>query len=251
MKIWQWIVFGVILYVLGLIVYAPASLITSLIHQASNAQISIAEPKGTVFSGSAAKVSFNGIVVNDVNWHLSPLHLLLLKATIDVKGGAIRDMEQAYVSGRASVSLVNFQNISLQDMQTFIPVKSILAQVKLPVFITAEGRVRVNIQSLQADPSCLHLLGVGGWQNASIADNGKVTQLGSFDANLNCNNGQYTINIDEQNILNLDANITVGIDGSYQVNGKFKPDPTLPTEIKQAASFFGRANSQGFYEIKL
>jgi general secretion pathway protein N len=35
------------------------------------------------------------------------------------------------------------------------------------------------------------------------------------------------------------------------VEGKFKPDESLPDEVHQASRFFGQPNSEGYIAIKL
>ncbi|GLR71445.1 type II secretion system protein N [Agaribacter marinus] len=249
MRVWQWILFCVLIYVLGLVIYAPASLLTNAIQKNSQNKVLFSTPNGTFFSGGADQVIVNGININNVKWELSPLKLLLLSANVDITGGNLRDMAQTYVAGDITINLLDTNDLNIQNLQTYIPVKTLLAQVQLPVFITAEGRVRANIQHLDASPNCIELTGTGSWQNAAISSNGKVTNLGSFDANLSCVENAYVITMNNKNILNLDASLSLTTTGSYKVSGKFKPDDSLPSEIKQAANFFGQPDQQGFYQI--
>jgi general secretion pathway protein N len=189
--------------------------------------------------------------VNNVSWSLNPWSLLLLRTTIDITGGAIRSSEQVYVKGQASFSLLSPENFSLQDTQIFVPAKSVLSQFRLPVAVTANGRFRVDINTLEMTPTCTTLMGTGAWLNAQVDTPQQPVNLGSFDADLSCENGNLTVNILPDNRLQLSANIVVDGEGKYKASGQFKPEDNLPAVIQQAADSFFQKNPQGFYLIRL
>ena len=79
----------------------------------------------------------------------------------------------------------------------------------------------------------------------------KNIDLGNFDAYLSCENGDVLLEINEPNSFGLSAVARVPHDLKYSIRGKFKPDPNLPNEVHQAALFFGQADAQGYFPLKL
>ncbi len=250
-KKWQWIVLGIIAYLGFVIAYLPAVHIASIVSEQSKQQVRLSSVSGTLFNGKAMSLEAAGFQINNVEWSLNPWALIALRANIDVKGGAIRNSEQIYVNSSASVSLLSPENFSLKDTQLFVPAKSVLSQFRLPVAVTANGRFRVDIESLTMDPTCTELSGKGAWLNAQVDTPQAPVNLGSFEADMSCDAGNLSVNILPENTLQLSANVLVGADGKYEANGQFKPEDDLPDVIQQAADSFFPKNSQGFYQVKL
>jgi general secretion pathway protein N len=251
MKTWQWIVFVLISYLVFLIAYFPASYVAAQIHAQTNQQVNLMQVTGTLFNGKAAAIEANGFRVNNIEWSLNPLSLLLLNAEVSLKGGAIRDSEQIYVDGEASVNLLSVDSFSLSDTQIFVPAKAVLSQFKLPVAVTANGRFRVDIDQLEMTPTCTLLQGTGAWLNAEVDTPQQAVNLGSFNADLSCQGGNLTVSINEGNNLQLTGLIVVDSTGKYSINGQFLPNDELPSVIRQAADSFFQRNGQGFYQIRL
>ena len=249
MKKWHWILLAVFTYLLFLIAYTPASLVSELIHKQTNKQVTLYGVNGTLFSGSAEQVSAQGIHVNNVQWELSPLSLLMLKAKLDVKGGNIRNKDDIYVKGKLSASLLSPEKFSLQNASLFVPTKTLLSQIKLPVFVTASGRFRVDVNELEFDEGCQALQGKGNWLEAAVNVNKKEIDFGTFEAALSCDTPGFAVQILPGNRLSLDANLSIALNGKYKVTGEYAIDNSLPKEIQEAARFFGKPQGNGRYTI--
>jgi general secretion pathway protein N len=251
MKTWQWIVFVLVSYLLFLVMYIPADLVADQVNKQSNQQVKMMQVTGTLFDGKAGVVEANGFRVNNVEWSLKPLSLLLLKAQLELKGGAIRNSEQIYIDANASLKLLSPKQFSLHDSRVFVPAKAVLSQFRLPVAVTANGRFRVDIETLEMTPTCTVLAGRGAWLNAEVDTPQQAVNLGSFDADLSCSEGNLSVNINPGNNLQLTGSIVVDKTGSYSINGQFLPNEDLPEVIKQAADSFFQRNSEGFYQVRL
>lgn len=250
-KVWQWIVLCVFAYLLFLIAYIPATYVADFVQKQSQGQVRLSNVTGTLFEGNASIIEANGFQVNNLDWTLNPWALLILRANIDVNGGAIRNSEQIYLKGKASLSLLSPESFTLTDSQIFVPAKSVLSQFTLPVTVTASGRFRVDLESLEMSPTCTSLMGKGAWLNARVDTPTQPVELGSFEANLSCDNGTLSVQVLPDNTLNLDAKISVDQDGKYTANGQFRPDAELPPVIRQAADSIFPKNPQGFYILRL
>nr|WP_136250864.1 type II secretion system protein N [Ningiella ruwaisensis] len=250
MKAWQWIIFLVFAYLVFLVVHLPASYVAETVQKQSKGDIQMAGVSGTLFKGQALALDANGFIVNNINWNLSPLSLFLLKANIDLQGGVLRSQEQPYVKANAVLSLLSPEHFTLRNAEILLPAKSVLSQFPLPVAVTANGRFRVDIQHLEMAPQCTELVGTGAWLNALVDTPQQPVDLGNFEANLKCEDGNLIVSIVEPNSLQLSADILVDTQGNYEVNGQFKPSQDLPEVIQQASAFFPEGEN-GFYRIEL
>jgi general secretion pathway protein N len=252
MKPWKWVVLAIFTYLVLLVVYLPAAHLVAFV-QKNNPKlpITIGNIEGTLWSGKVDKVIAHGIALNNLRWELSPWSLLLGKASIDLNGGKIRDSQQTYIKGNISTSLFNVQNVSMHDLKLFLPARSVMAQVPMPVPVSAEGRFRVDIQEFELDNACVELVGKGSWLNGTVSGPTGVIGFGNFDANLACEGDQFAIQILPENKLNLDAKVLLSLAGKYEIDGRFKPSDDLPKEVHQGANFFGAADNQGYRKIKL
>jgi general secretion pathway protein N len=252
MKPWKWVLLAIFTYVILLIAYIPAIHIVNYV-QTNNPSLPVALGKveGTLWTGKVDQIITQGIVMNNVTWELSPWFLFLGQANIDLKGGKIRESEQAYVRGNISASLFNPKNVSAHDLKVFLPARSVMAQVRLPVPVTADGRFRVDIKEFEFDNACVNLTGKGSWLKGTVSGPTGVIDFGNFDANLACEGDQFAIQVMPQNKLNLDATVLLSVSGKYKINGRFKPSGDMPREVHQAANFFGAADNQGFRKIDL
>lgn len=253
MKKWYWVILAIVTYLAFLVKYTPAAYVTNFITEQSpkgnNASLSFTGVSGTVFDGQALSVISQGIQVNGVKWQLSPWSLLLLQANLDFTGGNIRNAEQIYAKGSVSASLLNPQSFKLKQAQVFVPTKTLLSQFKLPVFVSAAGRFRIDIDNFEFDQGCQVLDGRGNWLNAAVNVNQQSVDFGTFDASFNCETPAFVLQIAPQNRLSLDAKVVFEIAGKYNITGSFSIPSDMPNDIKQAAPFFGRETSPGQYQI--
>jgi general secretion pathway protein N len=252
MKPWKWVILAIFTYVVLLIAYLPAAHVVSYVQNHNpKLPVAIGQVEGTLWNGKVDKVITQGIVMNNLRWELSPWSLLLGKSSIDLNGGKIRESEQAYVKGNISASLFDLQNISAHQLKLFLPARSVMAQVPLPVPVTADGRFRVDIEEFEFDKACVSLIGKGSWLKGTVSGPSGVIDFGNFDANLTCEGEQFAIQIQPANKLNLDAKVLLTVAGKYKINGRFKPSNDMPREVQQAANFFGAVDSDGFRKINL
>lgn len=250
-RTWQWVLLAIVAYLIFFIAYIPANYVANIVNERSQGAVRLSNVSGTLFTGNAATLQVNGFRVNNLDWQIKPWALLLLKGSVDIQGGALRDPEQIYIKGNASTSILSPKNFALSSSQLFVPAKSVLSQFSLPVVITASGRFRVDIDELDMTPTCTTLIGNGAWLNAKVDTPAQPVNLGSFEASLNCSEGTLSVEVLPNNSLNLTANITLSPEGGYAVNGQFRPEPDLPPVIGQAADSIFAKNAQGFYLISL
>ena len=249
MKKWHWIVLALFSYIGFLIAYLPATLVTQQIETNTNQQVRFNGVSGTLFEGSAQALTYKGLRINNLDWSLSPLHLLLLKANLHIDGGNMRSADSISIKGNVSTSLLNTKKIAIDSTQLFVPAKTAMSQVQLPVPVVTSGRIRLDITSFEFDQTCQQLEGKGAWLNAGIDFQQRQTNLGVFEANLSCQAPDIIVQILPDNALTLDAKIRLQADGKFFPEGTYAIPSDFPPALKQGAAFFGQETRPGQYQI--
>lgn len=251
MKKWQWVLLGILTYLICLAIYLPAGYVSQFIQEKSNNSIVFDNVEGTALKGTSGNLIFQGIRLNNVDWSVSVMPLLLGKVSIDINAGAIRTTEQIYLDSTVSTSMFNTNRITLTDTQIFVPAKTLLSNLKLPVVITAQGRLRADINHFEYNQGCVELQGTGNWLQAQININSNPLNLGTFDARFDCDSPAFLMQISPDNGLSLDANVSFNPSGEYTAKGSFAIPGNFPQEIKQGAQFFGEPRGNGQYLLNL
>ena len=241
----SWIAAGLLFFVIALIVKLPAQQVIGRISLPS--KTSVTNVSGTLWHGYASALSVQGVVLNGAEWHVRPWALLLGKLRVDIDAGKVRDGEEAAVKGRVEISLWSPDTISVAKTLLYLPASQIFRQLPLPLPVLADGRLRVDIEQLTfAQQRCQTLSGKGDWLNARVLGSNGMIDVGNFCAQLGCEQSQITLSLNDANVLGLILNARVSQDFKRVTGeGQFKLSSDLPTEVHQAAAFFGKADASG------
>lgn len=242
-----WTAAGLLLYLALLIAKLPA---IQVLGRMPLEGINLQGVQGTIWQGTAHSLGVQGWRVNQLTWQLEFWPLLLGDIAVTLDAGNPREADEIAVNGPIRLKMTDPSQIHVHDLQLFMPAKQLLAQLPLPVPVTASGRLRVDIKQLDYQQSCQQLSATGHWLNASVDLPSGSTDLGRFDAQGECQNGNLQLTISEPNAFGLNATATLSQQGNFAIEGRFKPAPNLPDEIKQGAQFFGQPDAQGYYQVK-
>lgn len=244
----KWSLAIVFAYLFFLVYTLPAAHVMGRIDLGS--EINLSEVSGTIWQGNASAISVNGLVVDDVDWQLSFLPLLLGKAALDIDAGNSREPDDISFKGPVKVNLLDLNQISTGQINLFLPSALVISQMPLPLPVNAGGRFRVQIEELEFNQGCQTLTGSGQWLKAELLGMGDPLELGNFDADLSCIEGDTRIQVKEPNLFGLSADARVPANLAFAVTGRFKPDPSLPKQVHDAAMFFDGPDSDGYYTIE-
>ncbi|WJG09305.1 type II secretion system protein N [Aliiglaciecola sp. LCG003] len=247
----KWAVLGIAAYLCFLIAKMPAQQLVNRIELPKN--ISIVGVRGTIWQGKASQVLVNNVAIDNVKWQLSFWSLLTANLHLDIDAGDMRASDKISAKGPITVNLLDKNHLKAENFSIYMPASMILAQVKLPIYVDAEGRFKLQIDELDYPSVCTTLKGTGQWLNAGvdgIVGLSEPLTLGNFSAQLGCIENDVLVSIDPQNIFNLSADARLPQSLKVSIDGKFKPDDSLPKQVKEAAKFFGRTDAQGYYTIK-
>lgn len=244
MSLFSKIVIGVIIYLVFLLVYLPANWLVSIAPLPNNVAISGAE--GTLWQGQASLVTIDQRQIEQVSWQLSPWGLLVGKADIDFKIGN----RATPVSGKGSISW-SFSGLRANNIRFDLPDSFLLAGARLPFQTQIDGDVSLMVEILeQGKPWCEQLSGKLFLNNTNVKNQYGVYPLGNISLGLSCLDGQLKIATDEtQNVLGLTGSAILGESNLVKVSAKIKPTDAQPRDLREALSFLGRQDSQGYYPI--
>ncbi|MGJ8679592.1 type II secretion system protein N [Paraglaciecola sp.] len=242
----KWGAACLLVYCIFLVVKLPANLVLAKLPMP--AQIKVSGVSGTIWNGQAQMLSYQGFPIENVNWSLSVLPLLMGSVSVEIKGGNLRQADQISIQGELSVSS---SQASANDLTAYVPADIVLMNLPLPIPVQGEGRFKIELQELDFDliQGCQVVQGKGQWINAKVAGVGKTIDLGNFDASLACEKNEVLVKVKEPNTFGLTAQVNIPVNNQFKVNGRFKPAPSLPKEVHQAALFFGDKGSDGYYPI--
>jgi general secretion pathway protein N len=241
----KWGSLCLVVYFIFLIVKLPAVHVLSKIQLPK--EISVSGISGTVWEGQAQRAQANGLPINNLNWSLSFFPLLLGEISADIKAGNIRDIDQISATGHVSVS---GQRLQADDLLAYVPANLMISQLPLPIPIQAAGRFKVQLDEVDYEAGCQQFTGKGQWLNANYTGTTGAIDLGSFNADLSCENGSIVVDVKQPNSFGLTAKTVIPANMKFAVTGRFKPEANLPQEVHQAAQFFGKPDSDGYYPIK-
>jgi general secretion pathway protein N len=240
----KWGSLCLVVYFIFLIVKLPASQVLSRLRLAEG--ISVSGISGTIWNGHAQRAHVNGLPINDLNWSLSFLPLLLGEISADIKAGDMRNVGEISANGYVSFS---GQRLQAEDLLAYVPANLAINLLPLPIPIQADGRFKVELYELDYRVGCQVFNGKGQWLNANFTGVTGVIDLGAFTADLSCQDGNVIMNVKQPNSLGLTAKATIPTNMALKIEGRFKPDVNLPVEVHQAAQFFGKVDVDGYYPI--
>ncbi|GAC16330.1 type II secretion system protein N [Aliiglaciecola lipolytica] len=251
-RIVKWSLLGLLAYIVLLIINLPASQVIYRVNQSKD--VSIEGVQGTIWRPSASMITVNNISIENVQWQMSFWQLLVGKVSLDIDAGNLRASDKVSARGVVNISLFDPSHIQASDLTLYIPADMLIAQVPLPVAVNAGGRFKVLVNELDYPGKCVALSGDGQWINAGLEGLiglNEPLSLGNFEATLNCIENDVLVKINPPNVFNLTADARIPNNLKVKLDGQFKPDDSLPKQVKDAAKFFGRPDNQGFYKIKL
>lgn len=240
----KWGSLCLVTYFIFLIVKLPAVQVLS--HVQLPKGVSVSGVTGTVWQGQAQRAQANGLPINNLNWSLSFMPLLFGQISVDIKAGNVRDTDQISATGHISIS---GQRLQADDLLIYIPTNLVMGLLPLPIPVNANGRFKVQLNEVDYAAGCQVFAGKGQWLNANYSGATGLVELGNFDADLGCLDGNIIMHVKPPNSFSLTAKAIIPANMKFKIEGRFKPDANLPKEVHQAATFLGKADAQGYYPI--
>ncbi len=231
-KLW---ITGVILFLIFVVGSTPANIALSIFPKVKGLELS--DINGTVWSGTAQNVQYNGVDFGVTQWQLSPWSLLLLSLSGDVHSAN----EDSNIDANINYSLSGIQSDSIKARfpATWIPKLTGKA-------VVAEGQVLLRIIDFeQSVDKPIKITGSIAWRDAVIQTPfGSKAILGNLQAALSSNNESVLIDLkDDGAPLNLLANIKFTPPNRIVAKGSVKEN--IPENIANFFRFFAKSDKKG------
>ncbi|NMH60780.1 type II secretion system protein N [Alteromonas ponticola] len=246
----SFIIAGVLFFIICVIAYMPASQVVGRVDIPAN--IAIVGVSGTIWEGKAQQIVVQGMPINNVHWDLSAWSLVMGRIHADIVAGNMRDADEIAFKGPVNFSMFDLSNVKSEDASLYFPVDRVLAGVQLPLPVNAGGRFRVLVDELRFAPQCEKLKASGDWLNATVSGTQGPIDFGEYNARLACEGDGVSIIVEEPNQLGL--TLHAKLNDKFEltsVEGQFKPAPSLPAEVSQAALLFGQPDADGYTRFSL
>lgn len=241
------IIFGLLSYLVFMLVLAPASFWLRWVELPPAVQLG--QVSGSIWQGEISQLRYQQLSFDRVRWQLNGWALWRGQLKLQLHSGSLQQTALPYVQANISYGL---SGMTLKDSLLRLPVNTIVPLLQLPLPVAAAGELVVDIQRFaQQGKGCAELQGAASWNNAQLQPpTGTWLQLEAIHARLSCQQGQPLLVTDPANPLGLAIDATVNTAGVLSVDGTLKPAANLPAEVHQAMQFVGQPDANGRYRIR-
>lgn len=239
----------VLIYMVFMLALLPARFVTSHLEQKNlmPPQVVLGNVTGTVWQGNLSSLTYQGVVLDNIKWELSPLSIFTGMISVDFKTGKPRSAIRA--SGQLAFNNEGFAAHDLSIKTSLVP---LLQHYPLPYGLTSTGRVNLTIESYrQGQPWCQTLDGIIKADNLLIKSAFGQLAVDNVSAKLSCPQGVLTATMQPStNTLGLDGELQLDKTRKYRLNAKIIPPSGASQDYLNVLKFSGSPNSQGQYVFK-
>lgn len=239
----------VLIYMVFMLALLPARFVTSHLEQKNlmPPQVALGTVTGTVWQGNLSSLTYQGVVLDNVKWELSPLSIFTGTISVGFKAGKPRSAIRA--SGQLAF---NNEGLAAHNLSIKTSLAPLLQSYPLPYGLTSTGRVNLNIATYQQDqPWCKTLDGVIKADDLLIKSAFGQLAVANVSAKLSCPNGVLTATMQpSSNSLGIDGDIQLNKARQYNLNARVLPPADASQDYLNVLKFSGSPNSQGQYVFK-
>ena len=240
------IISGTVAVLVFILILAPASLVISALPGVS---IGASGISGSLWNGSAQRISINGFSVNATRWTIKPLALLAgaleLRLLTSWPGGEFEGDLSASITG----------SVQVKNASVFASLSELSETVGMP----ASGQLSLEIESLAIKDNwptqVLGSLSLSGLTTVQPGSNAPII-LGDYAVvfmNKVVNDDKPITGAitDNGGPLELSGQITLTAPNQYLLETKIKPQANAAENLKQALKFIAPSDNRGTHDFKL
>jgi len=237
------IVFAIVVYVVALVAFLPATFIDREVEKQTGGKLRFADATGTVWNGRGAIASPGSA------WQI-PVAFTIDKA--DVARGTHRISLQPVdgaTTPRGVVDVVN-GGVRARDLSADVPASALTTLLPMRGLPVAGGALAITAGVFDWTPS----EGDGGmnarWRNARLVIGESVADLGNVELALSSRTGQLSGRL--TNIggdVKIDGNLVVAGGGATTVDATIAPAASAPANVTHALAALGTPDANGAVRI--
>lgn len=237
-------VVGVAAFLIGLVVYLPASLVG---HWATDGTpVQLQGVSGTLLDGQAAYVSLPDGALDNLQWHLAPAALLIGELSASLR----TDTDLGHLSGNVRRSL--FGGNTIRDIHGEATI-GWAADLAGYTFVPLSGRIGLDLSRISFDDQ-LKVSALNGQVQLTNSRwellNPPLT-LGRFQANVaHTDNGLAAEIVDSHGPLALTGQVRLIGQRRYDLNVRLRARAGADERLKKILAQLGRQDSEGWYRVR-
>ncbi len=242
MRLRHLLLLGIPAYLVFLVLTLPATLVLGWLRPA-DAGWWLESVQGSVWCGEARRLHYAGLSLDNPEWRLRPLALLLGR----VEYGLRVSGEAATVDARVGRALDG--GFYLRDTHGRLAAALLTALVSGEL-LHAGGELQVELAALDYDQGPQSATGQLRWQAAALTDPMEIS-LGDFQLLLETKDepGIHGVLTDTQGVIAVDARLSLHPDGRYELLGTLEPRANATDELRESLALLGRPDARGRYRL--
>jgi len=241
MRAWRTGAIGLAAYLLILLATFPVTRLTGAIEQRLDGVL-LRGVSGSLWSGQATRVLYQGTAVGSVRWQLRPLRLLTGNVEYRV------DLLDERVSGNGLLDLSFAGRVHGRDLELQLPPAELINRFS-PIAVAAAGALVLQLQQFDL-PGQLPtgVQGVLRWQGARLMAPLEL-ELGDLALDLASAGDDLQATVSAGGTLGLSGNITLQAAGRYAVNLRLQPGSETGAEVRDMLDTLVPRRPGGGYQL--
>lgn len=234
-RAWPLLAIGAAAYLLVMVVTFPAARLVPLLER-QVAGLSLHAVAGSVFSGEAAQLVYQGLDLGHLTWQVRPAGLLLGRVEYHI---ALTDPANP---GHANIAITPWGNVYGRDVRLMLSPDRLVNHYS-PVPVKTSGAMQLQIDTFKmAGGFPEDIAGLLNWEDGVVLDPLEII-LGDVGMTLNSKEDLLVGSLVEGGRLEAAGDIQLSADGRYQVNLRLMPDNEMSDETLAALEMVGQVQS--------
>lgn len=234
-RAWPLLAAGAAVYLLVLLVTFPAARMVPLLQQ-QVAGLSLHAVAGSVFSGRAAQLVYQGLDFGRVSWRVRPAGLLLGRMEFRI------ELTDPANPGHANLAVTPWGRLYGRDIRIMLSPDRLVNRYS-PVPVKTSGTMRLQIETLKlAGDFPEDVTGLLSWEDAVVLDPIEII-LGDISMTLTRQENNIVGSIVQGGRQEAAGEIQLSADGRYEVNLRILPDNEMSDETLSALETVGQVQS--------
>lgn len=236
---------GVLTFIVGVLVQAPAAMLYGWIAPRVGLPIQLRGIDGTLTKGQSEQLRYaNRVAAEDIEWTLKPLGLLMAQLRYRLHS----DKPPLIVDGVVSTGL---GGTSLRQLQATAELRT-LAAIAGQAFLPINGTASLDLNTLELREQWpVTAEGVVRVNGAAWALGKDPVPLGDFQAQLSTEGDEVIAAISTiGGSVEISGDARLKTDRSYSYAFKLKPKSDAPPMIANLMSQLGAPDAQGYYTLQ-
>jgi general secretion pathway protein N len=231
-RAWPLLAIGAAAYLLILIVTFPAARLVPLL-QRQVAGLSLHGVAGTVFSGQAGQLVYQGFDFGHLTWQVRPAGLLLGRVEFHI------ELTDPANPGHANIAITPWGNVYGRDTALVLSPDRLVNHYS-PVQVKTSGSMQLQLDTFRvADGTPQDVAGFLDWEDAVVLDPVEII-LGDVGMTLHSQEDVLAGSITKGGRLEASGDIELYADGRYLLNLRILPDNEMSDETLAALEMVGQ-----------